>query len=45
MYAFVSEDGIDDVEAGTKLDEDKLNEAQHAKKSVVLLILRSKGTV
>lgn len=41
MYAVVSADGIGDGEKGTELDNDKLDRAQCAKKSVILLILRS----
>lgn len=42
MYAFASEDGsIGDGEEGKKLDEDKLDKAQTAKKSVIFLIWRS----
>lgn len=41
MYAIASADGIGDGEEGTELDNDKLDRAQSAKKSVILLILRS----
>ena len=41
MYATASADGISDGEEGTELDNDKLERAQSAKKSVILLILRS----
>ena len=41
MYATASADGISDGEEGTELDNDKLDRAQSAKKSVILLIFRS----